>query len=96
MSQDKIDAFEDDFDDWLITTEAKSKSNKGENRTYQGLLYGGFKLTKVVRIEKKGYENSISGKVSVSIERLFRPSYRRIQIIRLDLSSFLTRQYNIK
>ena len=64
MSKDKIDAFEDVFDEWLKTTQAKSKSNKGENRTYQDLLHGGFKLTKVVRIENKGYENSIFGKIS--------------------------------
>ena len=64
MSSDKIDAFEDDFENLLKTTEAKSKSNKGENRTYRDLLYGGFKLTNVIRIEHKGYENSISGKIS--------------------------------
>ncbi|MGA9172142.1 MAG: hypothetical protein WBZ20_18545, partial [Nitrososphaeraceae archaeon] len=64
MSPDKIDAFEDDFENWLKTTEAKSKSNKGENRTYRDLLHGGFKLTNVIRIEHNGYENSISGKIS--------------------------------
>ena len=64
MSSDKIDAFEDDFENWLKMTDAKSKSNKGENRTYRDILYGGFKLTNVIRIEHKGYENSISGKIS--------------------------------
>jgi NTE family protein len=64
MSSDKIDAFEDDFENWLKMTDAKSKSNKGENRTYRDILYGGFKLTNIIRIEHKGYENSISGKIS--------------------------------
>ena len=34
------------------------------NRTYRDILNGGFKLTNVIRIENRGYENSISGKVS--------------------------------
>ena len=62
ISTDKVNAFQHDFEKFLKTTEAKSKSNRGETRSYKELLSGSFKLTKVVRIEHTDYDDSISGK----------------------------------
>ena len=62
ISTDKFDAFKTEFENFLKTTEAKSKSNTYETRTYKDLLDGSFKLTNVMRIEHRGYDNSVSGK----------------------------------
>jgi NTE family protein len=62
ISANKIHAFKNEFKNFLKTTEAKSKSNTNEKRTYKDLLNGSFKLTNVIRIEHSGYDDSISGK----------------------------------
>jgi hypothetical protein len=76
IGQDKFGAFESDFENFLKTTEAKSKSHAGKHRTYQDLLNGGFSLINVVRIEHIGYKDGIFGKgadfTSKSIEDLIR------------------------
>jgi NTE family protein len=46
----------------ILTTTAISKAYNSEQRKYQDLLKGRFRLTKVVRIEQSDYTNSISGK----------------------------------
>jgi predicted acylesterase/phospholipase RssA len=64
ISTDKIDAFKNEFENFLKTTEAKSKSNTNETRTYKDLLDCRFKITSVMRIEHTGYKDTISGKGS--------------------------------
>jgi hypothetical protein len=49
ISTDKFDAFKNEFENFLKTTEAKSRSNTDETRTYKDLLDGSFKLTNVMR-----------------------------------------------
>lgn len=65
--RDKFDIFEKDFESFLETTDAKSKSNiyGGGKRKLKDLLNCTFKLTKVVRIENSpSYDDSISNKGS--------------------------------
>ena len=64
ISKDKFEVFQNDFESFLKTTEAKSKSDKGDKRMYKDLLNCGFKLTNVVRIENASYDDSISGKIA--------------------------------
>lgn len=59
VSLTKIDAFQNDFQNFLKTNQARSKTNANKDRTYRDLLIGRFKLTNVVRIENTEYENSI-------------------------------------
>ena len=80
IGADKIDVFKNEFEKFLKTTEAKSKSNTNENRKYNDLLNGSFKLTNVIRIEPSGYDNNISGKgadfTSKSIKDLIKQGKR--------------------
>ena len=46
----------------ILATGAISKDNKGERRKYEDLIKNQFKLNKVVRIERRSYNNSIYGK----------------------------------
>jgi NTE family protein len=46
----------------ILTTNTTSKNRKDEVRKYNDLLSSGFKLNKVLRIERTNYINSISGK----------------------------------
>jgi predicted acylesterase/phospholipase RssA len=54
--------FQNEFENLLNSTEAKSKGDRGEHIKYKDLLKGRFKLTKVIRIEPAIYSNSIFGK----------------------------------
>jgi NTE family protein len=73
-NNDESDLFENEFENFLKTTQAKSKGDLGESRRYKDLLTGRFKLTKVIRIENENYEDSIAGKgadfTSETIEKL--------------------------
>jgi NTE family protein len=65
FSKDKFDVFQQDFQNFLETTQAKSKSDiqGGGKRTYKDVLNCTFNLKKVVRIENTSlYDDSISGK----------------------------------
>jgi len=65
ISKDKFDVFQQDFEHFLETTEAKSKSDiqAGDKRTYKDVLNSGFNLKNVIRIENTSpYDDSISGK----------------------------------
>lgn len=64
ISQDKFGAFENDLENFLKVTEAKSKSHTGKLRTYKDLVDGRFSLVKVVRIEHTGYKDSTYGKTA--------------------------------
>ena len=55
--------FQNKFESLLKTIEGKTSAGADEGRKYQDLLKGRFRLTKVIRIENEGYEDSISGKV---------------------------------
>ena len=58
--------FQNEFENLIKTTEAKSRGGTVENRKYKDLLKARFKLTKVTRIEpeeSESYTDSISGKV---------------------------------
>ena len=46
----------------ILATKTISKDGKDDVRDYQNLINAGFKLTKVVRIERTNYINSIYGK----------------------------------
>ncbi|HEY6534558.1 MAG TPA: patatin-like phospholipase family protein [Candidatus Nitrosocosmicus sp.] len=46
----------------IFQTETMYKDGKEESRKYERLLESGFKLSKVVRIERSNYINNISGK----------------------------------
>jgi NTE family protein len=62
FKNNETDLFEKEFESFLNTTQAKSKGDLGERRSYRDLLRGRFKLTKVIRIENQNYEDSIAGK----------------------------------
>jgi NTE family protein len=65
FSKDKFDVFQQDFEHFLETTEAKSKSDiqGGGKRTYKDVLNCTFNLKNVVRIENtSSYDDSIYGK----------------------------------
>jgi NTE family protein len=65
LSKDKFDVFQKDFEHFLETTEAKSKSDiqTGSKRTYKDVLNCTFNLKNVVRIENTSdYDDSIYGK----------------------------------
>lgn len=65
-NKDESDLFQNEFENLLKTTEAKSRGGTGEHVKYKDLLKGRFKLSKVVRIEpeeSESYTDSISGKV---------------------------------
>jgi NTE family protein len=64
MCKDQVHVFQNELELFLKTTEARSKSGKGKTITYNDLLNGMFKLTKVIRIQNhnNNYEDSISGK----------------------------------
>ena len=64
ISKDKFDEFQNDFESFLRTTEAKSKSDIGDKRTYKDLLTCRFKLTNVVRIENTYHHDNISNKIA--------------------------------
>ena len=55
--------FKKDFERFLRTTEAKSKSDMGNKRTYKDLLNCRFKLKSVLRIENTYDDDSISAKI---------------------------------
>jgi NTE family protein len=64
-NKDESDLFQNEFENLLKTTEAKSRGGRGERIKYKDLLQGRLKLTKVIRIEPEGsesYTDSISGK----------------------------------
>lgn len=62
-NRDESDAiFQNEFENLLNSTEAKSKGDRGEHIKYKDLLKGRFKLTKVTRIEPESYKDSIFGK----------------------------------
>jgi NTE family protein len=66
-NKDESDLFENEFEDFIKTTQTKSKGASGEDIKYDVLLEGRYKLTKVTRIEPEGpesYTDSISGKVA--------------------------------
>jgi hypothetical protein len=54
--------FEKKLED-ILAIKTTSKNKKGESREYKDLLKQGCKLTKVIRIERTNYINSISGKI---------------------------------
>jgi hypothetical protein len=57
--------FQNEFENLIKTTEAKSRGGTLEHRKYKDLLKARFKLTKVTRIEPEeaeSYTDSISGK----------------------------------
>ena len=65
FSKDKFNVFQQDFENFLERTEAKSKSDVqgGGKRTYKDVLNCTFNLKNVVRIENtSAYDDSISGK----------------------------------
>jgi NTE family protein len=65
ISKDKFDVFQQDFEHFLETTEAKSKLDiqAGGKRTYKDVLNCTFNLKNVIRIENTSpYDDSISGK----------------------------------
>jgi NTE family protein len=65
FSKDKFDVFQEDFENFLETTEAKSRSDiqAGRKRTYRDVLNCTFNLKNVIRIENTSpYDDSISGK----------------------------------
>ncbi|WP_458719713.1 patatin-like phospholipase family protein [Candidatus Nitrosocosmicus sp. R] len=64
VGKEEINAFENKFEKLINKTKAKSKTHTGRDRTYKDLLKGRFRLTKVIRIEPKSYDNPISGKGS--------------------------------
>jgi hypothetical protein len=61
-NEDERALFENEFKSLLKTTQAKSKGPSDEHRTYQDLMKGQYRLTKVTRIEHESYEDSIPGK----------------------------------
>jgi hypothetical protein len=67
-------AFQNELENLLKTTEAKSGGGTSEHRKYGDLVKGRFKLNEVVRIEYESYADSISGKgadfTSKTIKRL--------------------------
>jgi NTE family protein len=63
-NKDKKDIiFQNEFESLLKTIDGKTSAGADEGRKYKDLLKGRFRLTKVIRIENEGYEDSISGKV---------------------------------
>ncbi len=61
---DKKDiVFQNEFESLLKIVEGKTNRGAGEDRKYKDLIKGRFRVTKVIRIENEGYEDSISGKV---------------------------------
>lgn len=48
----------------ILATPTSSKDDKGDNSKYKDLIKGRFKLSKVVRIERTDYTDSISGKIA--------------------------------
>jgi NTE family protein len=61
-NKDESDLFLNEFENFLETTQAKSKGPSNEHRKYKDLLKGRFRLTNVTRIEHESYEDSIPGK----------------------------------
>lgn len=60
--KEEINVFDDELENLISNTKAKSKTNTGQDRTYKDLLKGRFRLTKVIRIEPESYDDPISGK----------------------------------
>ena len=55
----------------ILALQTISKNGKGESRQFKELLKPGFKLNKVIRIERTNYINSISGKIGdLSLETI--------------------------
>jgi predicted acylesterase/phospholipase RssA len=65
-NRDERDKFQKDFEDLL---EGKSKRNTSEHIKYKDLIKGRFELSKVVRIERTNYINSIYGKTNDLTEK---------------------------
>ena len=61
-TKDESELFENEFESFLKTRQAKSKGPTDEDRKYKDLLRGRFRLTKVTRIEHESHEDSIPGK----------------------------------
>ena len=68
-NKDESDKFQKDFEDLLGTTEGKSMGNTSEHIKYRDLIEGRFELSKVVRIERTNYINSIYGKTNDLTEK---------------------------
>jgi len=64
IPEDKFDLFQKEFESFLKTTEAKSKSDIHHKRTYEDLLNCTFKLKSIVRIENTYDDDSISAKIA--------------------------------
>jgi NTE family protein len=65
FDRDKFDVFQQDFENFLEATEAKSKSDiqTDRKRTYKDVLNCTFKIKNIVRIENTSpYDDSIFGK----------------------------------
>jgi hypothetical protein len=61
-NKDESDLFQNEFESFLKSTQAKSKGSSDEERRYKDLVKAQFRLTKVTRIEHEIYEDSIYGK----------------------------------
>jgi NTE family protein len=61
-NKDESDIFQNEIENLLKTTEAKSRGGTGEHRKYKDLLKARIKLTKVIRIEHESYTDSIFSK----------------------------------
>jgi hypothetical protein len=78
ITPDRFDELENDFEKFLKSTIAKSKSHTGEHRMHKDILDSRFALT---RIENTDYKDSIFGKgadftsKSIRTERCFKASY---------------------
>jgi hypothetical protein len=67
-NKDESDDFQKDFED-LLKAEAKSKGYTGDHIKYEDLIKGRFELTKVLRIERTSYINSVYGKTNDLTEK---------------------------
>jgi NTE family protein len=61
-NEDERKTFQEDFGNFLKTTESRSTEFTGKHRTYEDRIKSGFNLTKVVRIENTNYTDSFFGK----------------------------------
>jgi NTE family protein len=65
LKEDERETFEREFEESLISKEAKrSTAITGKNQKYGDLIMGTFELTKVLYIERKDDENTVSDKTA--------------------------------
>jgi hypothetical protein len=71
LDEKKIKDHYDEKLENVLAIKTISKNRKGESREFKELLKTGFKLNKVMRIERTNYKNSISGKIGdLSLETI--------------------------